>query len=92
MFTIKLFANEDQYNVLECPNYNISRFYVDVPPENIGDKSDQKKEVVEITLYKDFTTQEGVTYRIADYLEIPHWKYAFIENSSGKTIDHIRPK
>lgn len=78
MFTIKLYNSPESYNVMCCPNYAISRFHTD------------EGEVVEITLYKDHTTQNGTTYSIAKSLSIPHWEYAFIENSSGKTIDHIR--
>ena len=79
MFTIKLYADEDSYEVLEAPHYHISRFKVDGAL------------VVEITVYKSYLTTEGVTYMIAATdLGVPHFKYAFVENSTGKTIDHIR--
>lgn len=79
MFTIKLYNDENSYNVLCSPNYNIYRYSTD------------QGEIIEITLYKDYTTQNGVTYRIAKDLETPHWHYAFIENEKGKTIENIRP-
>ncbi|QZI90061.1 hypothetical protein MYOV057v1_p0146 [Vibrio phage 184E37.1] len=47
--------------------------------------------VIELTLYKDFTTQNGVTYRIANELPTPHWNYAYISNETGKTVDGLRP-
>lgn len=79
MFTIKLYAHEDSYEVLEAPHYHISRFAVD------------DALVVEITVYKSYLTTEGVVYRLsATDIGVPHFKYAFIENSTGKTIDHIR--
>jgi len=77
MFTIKLYSSPDSYDVITTSHYNIY----------FNDKS----KVTELTVYKDFSTQYGVTYRICNReLEVPHRKYAFIENSSGKTIDHIK--
>lgn len=77
MFTIKFFYDEDNYNVVSAPHYNVFR--------------NHKTGVVEVTIYKDFTTQSGITYRVSrEDIDIPSWKYAFIENSSGKTIDHIK--
>lgn len=79
MFTIKIYKSPDNYEVLETPHYNISNFE---RPEG---------KVTEITIYNNYFTMEGVSYRIsASDLEVPHFKYAFIENSNGKTIDHIR--
>ena len=77
MFTIKLFYDNYSYNVLSAPHYNIYR--------------NTETGVTEITLYKDHTSHNGTTYRVSGKpLQVPHWDYAFIENSSGKTIDHIR--
>lgn len=79
MFTIKIYSSEDNYEVLEAPHYNISKFKTE---EGL---------VTEITIYKNYLTTEGVSYRLsASDLSVPHFKYAFIENSNGKTIDHIR--
>lgn len=77
MFTIKLFYDNYSYNVLSAPHYNIYR--------------NTETGVTEITLYKDHSSQNGTTYKVSGKpLQVPHWDYAFIENSSGKTIDHIR--
>lgn len=78
MFTIKLYYNSDNYNVLSAPHYNIATF------------STEEGVVTEITIYKDMTTQDGITYRVAKDISVPHWNYAYIENSSGKTIEHIK--
>lgn len=79
MFTVKIYASEDHYEVLETPHYNISKLKTE---EGL---------VVEITIYKNYQTTEGVSYRVsAAGLSVPHFKYAFIENSVGKTIEHIR--
>ena len=79
MFTIKIYSSEDNYEVLEAPHYNISKFKTE---EGL---------VTEITIYKNYLTTEGVSYRLsASDLSVPHFKYAYIENSNGKTIDHIR--
>lgn len=78
MFTIKLYMDENSYDVLSVPHYNVYRSH----------------QFIEITLYKDFTTSQGVTYRITkeDYNSqgVPHYDYCFIENSSGKTIENLR--
>lgn len=79
MFTIKLYNSEDSYEVMEAPHYHIS---------NLKTKEGL---VTEITIYKNYFTTEGISYRVSSAdLEVPHFKYAFIENSNGKTIDHIR--
>lgn len=79
MFTIKIYSSEDNYDVIEAPHYNISKLNM---PDGV---------VTEITIYKNYFTTEGVSYRVSSAdLEVPHFKYAFIENSNGKTIDHIR--
>jgi hypothetical protein len=78
MFTIKLYYDIDSYNVICSPHYNIRTFNTD------------EGFVTEITVYKDMTTQDGTTYRVAKDISVPHWNYAYIENSSGKTIDHIK--
>ena len=79
MFTIKIYSSEDSYEVMEAPHYHISKF-----------KTEQGF-VTEITIYKNYFTTDGVSYRVSSAdLEVPHFKYAFIENSNGKTIDHIR--
>ena len=78
MFTIKFYNDDNGYNVLSAPHYSVNTFHTD------------EGYVTEITMYKDMTTQNGVTYRVANELSVPHWKSAFVENSSGKTIDHIR--
>ncbi|AGG58301.1 hypothetical protein VPDG_00140 [Vibrio phage henriette 12B8] len=75
MFTIKLYQDNNRYDVLYANHYMISKFLHD------GNR------VVEITLYKDFTTTNGVTYRVAKELPTPHFSYAYIENAAGKTIE-----
>lgn len=78
MFTIKLYSDDKNYNVLEAIHYNIRKL---------------SDELTEITLYPKYTTTEGVVYRVSkDNINDLHWKYAYIENSSGKTIEHIRPE
>lgn len=79
MFTLKFYRNEYDYDVIEASHYNIRKI------QTVNDEW-------EVTLYKDFTTQSGVVYRVADNLEVCHFKYAYIENSSGKTIEALRPK
>lgn len=79
MFTLKLYTDPDNYHVLSSPHYNLRTY-----PTAEG-------KVTEITLYKGMTTQDGVVYRVAKDLPTPHWNYAYIENSCGKTIEHIRP-
>lgn len=79
MFTIKIYSSEDNYEVLSALHYNISKFKTEEGP------------VTEITIYKNYSTTEGVSYKVSlNDLSVPHFKYAFIENSNGKTIDHIR--
>lgn len=79
MFTIKIYSSENNYEVIEAPHYNVSKFNL------------KGGFVTEITIYKNYFTTEGVSYRVSSVdLEVPHFKYAFIENSNGKTIDHIR--
>lgn len=80
MFTIKFYNEPDEYNVVSAPHYDVRK----VSSERDGD-------VFIISVYKDYTTLNGVEYRVALDLPVMHWKYCFIENSSGKTIDHIRP-
>ncbi|AUR93430.1 hypothetical protein NVP1187O_117 [Vibrio phage 1.187.O._10N.286.49.F1] len=79
MFTVKLYNDQDHYNTISCVHYNVSKFMAD------------GQHVIELTLYKDFTTQNGVTYRIANELPTPHWNYAYISNETGKTVDGLRP-
>lgn len=79
MFTIKFYTDvENYYNCLEAPHYNVSRF------------KDGSNWVAEVTVYSDYLTSSGVSYRIADQMEVPHFKGAYVTNSKGKTIDHIR--
>lgn len=62
--------------VMSCSHFNVYRF------------SDR----VEITLYKDYTSVDGVTYTLSEKdIERPYWQCCFVENSSGKTIDRISP-
>lgn len=79
MFTIKFYNDDNYYNCVEVPNYNVSRF-----------KAEEGCYVVEVTVYQDYTTQDGVSYLIADKVKIPHFKGAYVTNSKGKTVDHIR--
>lgn len=79
MFTIKIYNDENSYEVIETPHYHISKYSAD------------GFDVVEITAYKSYLTTDGVSYRLcSNDIGVPHFKYAYIENSSGKTIDHIR--
>lgn len=78
MFTIKLYQDDNCYDVLCATHYMVSKYLA------------EGKEVCEVTLYKDFTTMNGVTYRIAKKLPTPHYTYAYIENSQGKTIEHFK--
>ena len=77
MFTIKLYQDDNCYDVLFANHYMISKFLYD------------GETVVEITLYKDSATTNGVTYRVAKELPTPHFSYAYIENIAGKTIEKI---
>lgn len=79
MFTIRFYNDSNYYNVVESPHYNVSRY-----------KSEDGW-VVEVSVYNDFTTQDGVDYRIAEELPTPHFKGAYVMNSAGKTVDHIKP-
>lgn len=80
MFTLK-FCNyyetgDSSVATLCCQHYNVYQF----------------KNRVEITLYKDFTSENGVTYTIADEdIDKPRWQVCYVENINGKTIDKIRP-
>lgn len=79
MFTVKIYQSDSHYEVIETPHYNISKL------------STEEGLVTEITLYKTYQTTDGVSYRVSGSdLSVPHFKYAFIENSAGKTIEHIR--
>lgn len=80
MFTIKFYNSPDEYNVVSAPHYDVRK--VGLAEENT---------VYVITVYKDFTTVNGTEYRVATDIPVEHYKYCFIENSSGKTIDHLRP-
>lgn len=76
MFTIKLYHDPDSYNVICTQHYNVYK---------------NAAGVTELAIYPTSLTNDGVTYRISKKdIEIPHWKYVFIENSSGKTIEHIK--
>lgn len=83
MFTLKFcsFCGEDNdyeksLTVICCPHYNTYHF----------------KNRVEVTVYKDFTSVEGVTYTLSeeDLLGKPYWQVCYVENVNGKTIDTIR--
>ena len=78
MFTLKFCSSfEDgtsSQTAICCSHYNVYRF-------------DNR---VEITLYKDFTSTDGVTYTVCQSeIEKPHFKVCYIENINGKTIDKI---
>ena len=82
MFTLKFcsFFNEGDsceksLTVICCTHYNTYHF----------------KNRVEVTLYKDFTSVDGVTYTLAEEdIGKPHWQVCYVENLNGKTIDTIR--
>ena len=80
MFTIKFYYNSSEYDVLCTTHYNVRELKTENGIE------------YEVTSYKDFTNQDGVIYRIGNSLPVPHYSYAFIENSQGKTIEHIKVK
>ena len=80
MFTLKFCNYYDDYTrsetILCCPHYNVYRY----------------KGKIEITLYKDYTSAEGVTYTLADKdIGIPYWEVCYVENVNGKTIEKIKP-
>ncbi len=81
MYTVKLYQGENCYNVFETSHYNISKF------------KEEGQDVVEITLFQDFTTSKGTTYAVAENLQHrAHFTHVYIENSTGKTVEHYRPK
>lgn len=64
----------DTTHVLSCNHYAIYK----------------NKTFTELSLYKDFTTQNGVTYNISsEDIGIPTFEICYVENINGKTINVI---
>lgn len=85
MFTLKFisrFDNNYSQNVICCAHYHVySRF---VPDGDVGYYT------YEITIYKDMTTVDGVSYRVSEHpLEVPHHQVCYVENVHGKTIERF---
>lgn len=49
------------------------------------------KDRVEVTVYKDYTSQDGVTYTVSPLKNetVAHFQTCYVENINGKTIDRI---
>jgi len=46
--------------------------------------------VFEVTIYKDMTKTEGVSYHVSEHpLEVPHHQVCYVENVHGKTIERF---
>ena len=78
---LKFYKNNDiaeTHNVIECSHY----------------QTNKHSNRVEVIVYKDYFTKEGVTYILTkDTLDLKDISYriCFVENDNGKTIDTIRP-
>lgn len=79
MFTVKFcsfFESSENVEVnISCPHYIVYS-------RNDGSKT--------ITLYKDFTSTDGVEYWVAKEslsFSKPHFHVCYVENSAGKTIN-----
>lgn len=77
MYNMK-FISGDSYVCIQCPHYHVSTL---------------ASGIVEVTLFKDFTSQDGVTYRVgidkSEVSGIVHFNTCYVMNNQGKTIDRI---
>lgn len=81
MFTLK-FINiyedgEESITAISCPHYTAYRM---------------RSGAYEISLYKDFTSTEGVCYNLSSCdIGRPYFQSCYVENLQGKTIEAFRP-
>lgn len=75
MFTIKLYTkennNEVTTNILCCNNYSTLKGL----------------SYCELTIYSDYTTQNGTTYKMSKDLETHHFTGYTVLNQAGKVVD-----
>lgn len=51
-----------------------------------------KNKTIEITIYKDFTSVDGVTYFLSNVdVGRPYFQSCYVENLQGKTIEAFKP-
>ena len=78
MFTLKFMSSyndeEHRTTAISCHHYSVYHF----------------KNRAEVTVYKDYTSQDGVTYTVSlCEPDMPHFQRCYVENMNGKTIDRI---
>ena len=78
MFYLKLISGDDAYVHIDCAHYHVCELV---------------NGVKEVTLYKGFTSENGVTYRVGKHNSevdgIVHFDSCFVTGCDGKTIDKI---
>lgn len=78
MFTLKFYSKQGHSTALSAPCYDV------YSSKQIGGKTHTS-----IAVYPNFTKENGVVYSIVDDESPNYYQDVYIENSSGKTIDHF---